>query len=93
VGNKTSATRRGFSVLLKYFELEARFPRHAGEVPKSAVRVRGRAGEGLLHPNDLSRYTTYLAPGRSFGRSGPVTGARSGGEPAVKVNLANQLVR
>jgi Domain of unknown function (DUF4158) len=38
VGNKTSVTRLGFSVLLKYFELEARFPRHAGEVPQAAVR-------------------------------------------------------
>jgi hypothetical protein len=38
VGNKTSVTRLGFSVLLKYFELEARFPRHVGEVPQAAVR-------------------------------------------------------
>jgi hypothetical protein len=38
VGNKTSVTRLGFSVLLKYFDLEARFPRHAGEVPQAAVR-------------------------------------------------------
>jgi Domain of unknown function (DUF4158) len=38
VGNKTSVTRLGFSVLLEYFELEARFPRHAGEVPQAAVR-------------------------------------------------------
>ena len=37
VGNKTGATRLGFAVLLKFFELEARFPRHAGEVPRAAV--------------------------------------------------------
>lgn len=32
--DKTVATRLGFGVLLKYFELEARFPRHTGEVPR-----------------------------------------------------------
>jgi hypothetical protein len=37
VGNKTGATRLGFALLLKYFELDARFPRHAGDVPKAAV--------------------------------------------------------
>ena len=37
VGNKTGATRLGFSLLLKFFEIEGRFPRHAGEVPKAAV--------------------------------------------------------
>ncbi|MGH9021706.1 MAG: DUF4158 domain-containing protein, partial [Acidimicrobiia bacterium] len=37
LGNKTGATRLGFGVLLKYFELEARFPRHAGDVPRPAI--------------------------------------------------------
>lgn len=37
VGNKTGATRLGFSVILTFFAIEARFPRHAGEVPKAAV--------------------------------------------------------
>ena len=37
VGNKTGATRLGFSLILKFFAIEARFPRHAGEVPKAAV--------------------------------------------------------
>jgi hypothetical protein len=37
VANKAGATRLGFAVMLKFFELEARFPRHAGEVPKVAV--------------------------------------------------------
>ncbi|MGH3905118.1 MAG: DUF4158 domain-containing protein [Pseudonocardiaceae bacterium] len=37
LANKAGATRLGFGVLLKYFELEARFPRHAGEVPRAAV--------------------------------------------------------
>jgi Domain of unknown function (DUF4158) len=35
--NKSGATRLGFAVLLKFFELESRFPRHAGEAPPAAV--------------------------------------------------------
>jgi len=37
VANKTGATRLGFAVLLKFFELEGRFPRHASELPRAAV--------------------------------------------------------
>lgn len=37
MGNKTGATRLGFGLLLKFFEQEGRFPRHAGEVPRAAV--------------------------------------------------------
>jgi hypothetical protein len=37
VGNKTGATRLGFAVLLKFFAIEARFPRAVDEVPPSAV--------------------------------------------------------
>ncbi|WP_454561894.1 DUF4158 domain-containing protein [Mycobacterium haemophilum] len=37
VANKTGATRLGFSLLLKFFELEARFPHDVSEVPGSAV--------------------------------------------------------
>jgi len=37
VGNKTGATRLGFALMLKFFEVEARFPRHGGEVPGAAV--------------------------------------------------------
>src|SRR5205807_412386 len=37
VANKSGATRLGFAVLLKFFELEGRFPRHGGEVPRAAV--------------------------------------------------------
>jgi hypothetical protein len=37
--NKTlrSAIRLGFVALLKFFELEGRFRRHLGEVPRAAV--------------------------------------------------------
>ena len=37
VGNKTGATRLGFAVLLKFFEVEARFPRSPEEMPAQAV--------------------------------------------------------
>ena len=37
VGNKTGPTRLGFVLLLKFFELEGRFPRHGGELPPAAV--------------------------------------------------------
>ncbi len=37
VGNKSGATRLGFAVLLKFFELEARFPRDRDEVPEAPV--------------------------------------------------------
>ena len=37
VGNKSGATRLGFALLLKFFEIEARFPRGAEEFPDAAV--------------------------------------------------------
>lgn len=33
LANKTGASRLGFASLLKLFELEGRFPRHARELP------------------------------------------------------------
>ncbi|MGH9021935.1 MAG: Tn3 family transposase, partial [Acidimicrobiia bacterium] len=38
VGSKSGPTRLGFSLLLKFFELEGRFPRHVGELPEGAVK-------------------------------------------------------
>lgn len=37
MGNKSGVTRLGFAMLLKFFEIEARFPRSAEEVPVAAV--------------------------------------------------------
>jgi hypothetical protein len=50
VANKSGATGLGFALLLKFFELEARFPRDASELPPAAVsyvaeQVRGDAGQ------------------------------------------------
>jgi hypothetical protein len=35
--NKAGATRLGFALLLKFFELEARFPHDRAEIPPAAV--------------------------------------------------------
>jgi hypothetical protein len=50
VANKTGPTRLGFAIMLKFFEMEGRFPRHAGELPRAAldyvaaqVKVRAEA--------------------------------------------------
>ena len=51
VGNRAGATRLRFALLLKFFELEARFPRHAAELPAAAIGyVAGQVGvdPGLL---------------------------------------------
>ncbi|MGB8994707.1 MAG: DUF4158 domain-containing protein, partial [Pseudonocardiaceae bacterium] len=37
VANKTGATRLGFSVMLKFFEIDGRFPEYGAEVPDQAV--------------------------------------------------------
>jgi hypothetical protein len=37
VSYKRGATRLGFALMLKFFELEARFPRHASEFPYEAT--------------------------------------------------------
>ncbi|MFH9732396.1 DUF4158 domain-containing protein [Streptomyces sp. NPDC017260] len=38
VRNKSGATRLGFALLLKFFEVEARFPESAKEMPAAAVK-------------------------------------------------------
>jgi hypothetical protein len=37
LANKTGATRLGFVLMLKFFDLEGRFPASAGELPQAAV--------------------------------------------------------
>ncbi|MFD7630716.1 DUF4158 domain-containing protein [Streptomyces sp. NPDC059851] len=49
--NKSGANRLGFALLLKFFEVETRFPEGAGEIPVSAVsyvaqQVKGRRRSG-----------------------------------------------
>ena len=55
VGNKSGATRLGFSLMLKFFELEARFPRQEEEEEEEeraegGSGLRGRPGEGGSRP-------------------------------------------
>jgi hypothetical protein len=42
IANKYGLTRLGFCLILKFFEIDARFPRHAGEVPPAAVEYVAR---------------------------------------------------
>lgn len=45
LANKTGATRLGFAVLLKFFQLEGRFPRHPQEIHGAAVEyLAGQIG-------------------------------------------------
>ena len=61
VGNKTGITRLGFALLLKFFELESRFPRHASEIPPAAVEYV--ASQVKVDPETLGR---YRFSGRTF---------------------------
>ncbi|MFE9328502.1 DUF4158 domain-containing protein [Nocardia sp. NPDC052278] len=54
VGNKSGVTRLGFSLLLKFFELEARFPRGPQELP--AIAVEYVAGQVKVDPADFRSY-------------------------------------
>lgn len=56
IKNKSGATRPGFCLLLKFSGQEARFPRHAGELPARreagarvrylSIRILWRSGSG-----------------------------------------------
>lgn len=63
VANKTGANRIGFSLLLKFFELEGRFPRHPGELPAQAV---GFVAQQVKVPPEA--WAEYPWDGRSIER-------------------------
>lgn len=42
LANKTGATRLGFAVLLKFFQLESRFPNSPEEAPATAIVYLGK---------------------------------------------------
>jgi hypothetical protein len=51
IGNKTGATRLGFSLILKFYELEGRFPAYPEEVPQAAVEyLASLVGSGSPPP-------------------------------------------
>lgn len=55
LANKTGPTRLGFALLLKFFDLEGRFPAHAGELPQAAVDYV--AGLVKVPAAELGRYS------------------------------------
>ena len=61
VGNKTGATRLGFALLLKFFELEARFPEGVRELPTGVVRFVARQVRV-----DSAEFAAYRWDGRSI---------------------------
>jgi hypothetical protein len=77
VTNKTGTTRLGFALMLKFFELEARFPRHADEITSAAVdyvssqvkpsrtRSRTTGSRGVPSSTTEGRFDTRSASGRS----------------------------
>ncbi|MDJ0704327.1 MAG: DUF4158 domain-containing protein, partial [Leptolyngbyaceae cyanobacterium MO_188.B28] len=54
IANSTSHNRLGFAVLLKFFQMEARFPQHVGEIPHAVVTFI--AQQLQLSAEDLARY-------------------------------------
>lgn len=61
VESKRGPTRLGFVLLLKFFEQQARFPEHAGEVPSAAVEyVASQVGV------DQSEFGSYDWSGRTI---------------------------
>jgi Domain of unknown function (DUF4158) len=54
LANKSGATRLGFALLLGFFDLEARFPAHPGELPQAAVEYV--AGQVKAPPDAVADY-------------------------------------
>lgn len=61
LANKTGATRLGFAVFLKYFQLEGRFPDHPRDVPTPAV---AHLATQVNVPSEA--YGQYRADGRTI---------------------------
>ena len=61
IANKSGATRLGFALLLKFFEIEARFPRTADEIPRAAVKYVAEQVQVSAEQSD-----TYAWSGRSI---------------------------
>jgi Domain of unknown function (DUF4158) len=54
IANSRPHNRLGFALLLKFFQMESRFPRHAGEIPPAVVTFL--AHQLKLSAEDLSGY-------------------------------------
>jgi Domain of unknown function (DUF4158) len=60
IANKAGVTRLGFAVMLKFYEIEGRFPAYPEEVPPAAVRYLGS-----LVKVDPALFAKYSWAGRS----------------------------
>jgi TnpA family transposase len=61
IANKSGATRLGFAVMLKFYEIEGRFPAYPEEVPAAAVRYLGS-----LVKVDPALFARYSWTGRTI---------------------------
>ncbi len=55
MGNKSGATRPGFGLLLKLFEIEARLPAYPEEIPQQAVDYV--ASQVRVEPTEFAKYS------------------------------------
>jgi len=55
IANKTGVTRLGFTVMLKFYEIEGRFPAYREEVPQAAVTYLGSLVK--VEPALFARYS------------------------------------
>ncbi|MFG2919553.1 DUF4158 domain-containing protein [Kitasatospora sp. NPDC048298] len=65
--DKTGANRSGFALLLKFFEVEARFPEDAGEIPVPAVSYV--AQQNIAFPGRVVHTVRWVANAEPPGRS------------------------
>jgi len=73
VANKTGATRLRFALLLKFFELDGRFPRSAAELPAAAVEyvaAQVKVPAGALDAYQWSAARSSITARRSVPSSG-----------------------
>ena len=61
IANKAGATRLGFAAMLKFYEIEGRFPAYREEVPPAVIRYLGS-----LVKVDPALYARYPWTGRSI---------------------------
>lgn len=67
LANKTGATRLGFAVLLKFFQLEALFPQQAAEVPQSVIDYPAILSLEIETINEtIAKWPKVTANGNSF---------------------------
>lgn len=55
LGTKTGATRLGFALVLKYFEIEGEFPRYGDQVPPAAVEFVAELVQ--VDPAEFAKYS------------------------------------